>query len=158
MESEVKKKRERDGGDSPDAKRLRENILDDSDDEEAAAADAVVGGGDEQLNVFMKILKEEIAGGEEGGDSRTDLGYLLEATDDELGLPPTAAESPVGSGFSERCYEMGGDYCWEEMPSYEDPFRFFGAEEADYIALDGLFDFSATNFGSADSFFRSLAQ
>ncbi|EPS67874.1 hypothetical protein M569_06905, partial [Genlisea aurea] len=167
------KKRERDEAPAaaveadspPETKRLREDILDYFDEE--AAEESV--SAEEELNSRMKSLEDEIkdaaAAAEvvdkaatEYGDSRTDLGYLFEATDDELGLPPTASESPIRSGYyglvraESDASEIGGEFL--ESPTYEDPFGFgfAAAENTEYIALDGLFDYSNMNFGSGDSF------
>ncbi|KAL6566392.1 hypothetical protein OROGR_002007 [Orobanche gracilis] len=85
-------------------------------------------------------------------ESRLDLGFLLEATDDELGVPPTAS-SPVGLGSEagsdlvrseSESSELGS--AWFDVPSC-DTFGFgFGETEGningsngEYVALDGFF-------------------
>ncbi|XP_072978659.1 uncharacterized protein [Typha angustifolia] len=96
---------------SPDAKRLRaEDILNILDDD----ADAAGGGAAQDLASVMRSLEEEIAVPppktetctsdpvDVTGDLRdSDLGYLLEASDDELGLPPTAPSSSDGEAEAE---------------------------------------------------------
>ncbi|OEL20749.1 hypothetical protein BAE44_0018237 [Dichanthelium oligosanthes] len=78
-----------------DAKRLRpEDLLDMLDDDTDAAA-----AGD--LASVMRSLEEEIASFDDGVTSaaplpqqqQLELGFLLEASDDELGLPPAGASS-----------------------------------------------------------------
>ncbi|KAK6133838.1 hypothetical protein DH2020_032431 [Rehmannia glutinosa] len=158
--------------DSPEVKRLRENLLDGLDDESEFCTAS------QDLDSFMKSFEEEItaspsaAGGEaadvvdltsDSGESRPDLGYLLEASDDELGLPPTAS-SPVGDELvrvESESSDLGGEF-WE-IPSY-DSFGFGFAEtetetncnggNGEYVALDGLFDYSDMGFGSSDFAWR----
>ncbi|KAH6810054.1 hypothetical protein C2S51_027837 [Perilla frutescens var. frutescens] len=159
--------------DSPEVKRLREDLFDGLDDDPDFCAST------QDLDSFMKSFEEEMtasstagAGGaaavegvvdllSDSGDSRPDLGYLLEASDDELGIPPPAA-SPVNELRSELATaesgssEFGGEF-WE-APGY-DTFG-FGLGEADnyysgeYVALDGLFDYSDMGFGSGDGLWR----
>ncbi|XP_066313933.1 uncharacterized protein [Miscanthus floridulus] len=74
-----------------DAKRLRpQDLLDMLDDDTDAAA-----AGD--LASVMRSLEEEIASFDEAVEAPTqqqpELGFLLEASDDELGLPPAGASA-----------------------------------------------------------------
>ncbi|XP_057765748.1 uncharacterized protein LOC130986368 [Salvia miltiorrhiza] len=161
--------------DSPDVKRLREDLLDGFDDDSEFCTST------QDLDSFMKSFEEEItaspasghgAGAAEdgvidlvsdSGDSRPDLGYLLEASDDELGIPPPTA-SPVGEGNELRTEvakvesdssEFGGEF-WE-VPGYDTYGFGFGEVENDigeYVALDGLFDYSDLGFGSGDVSWR----
>ncbi|XP_051148245.1 uncharacterized protein LOC127263318 [Andrographis paniculata] len=153
------------GIDSPEVKRLRENLLETLEDDEAEFCT-----GSQDLDSLLKSFEEEISPSPRGGgdsvqavdpatesaDSRPDLGYLLEASDDELGLPPTSGElrndlERVESDSS----GLGSEY-WE-IPDY-DSFGFgFGVTETEtvtnggngeYVALDGLFDHSDMGFGS----------
>ncbi|KAH6802110.1 hypothetical protein C2S51_033556 [Perilla frutescens var. frutescens] len=174
MENLKEKKRGRDESDetefeiySPEVKRLRENLLDSLDDDTEFCTTS------QDLDSFMKSFEEEItaspsAGGTEiqlvdltsdSGDSRPDLGYLLEASDDELGLPP--AESSSGETTVELVRvesdssELGSGF-WE-VPGY-DSFEFglggseinYNGGNGEYVALDGLFDYSDVGFGSGD--------
>ncbi|URE11010.1 PRP4 pre-mRNA processing factor 4 [Musa troglodytarum] len=81
---------------SPEAKRIRENLLlDDILDDDAGA-------GDQDLASVMKSLEEEIALPSPPPPQpqavvaidQPDLGYLFEASDDELGLPPPPPPAP----------------------------------------------------------------
>lgn len=178
MEAMSFKKRVRDDSDelafnSPEVKRLRENLLDDLDDSEFCAAS-------QDLYSFMKSFEDEITASPlpaaesvsvddltaESGLSRPDLGFLLEASDHELGLPPpTASPSRVENelktqlvGVPPESIEFGGG-SWgldEQIPSCDlfeleyvdsENFDFSGGE---YVALDGLFDHSDLAFGSTD--------
>ncbi|XP_073316606.1 uncharacterized protein [Primulina huaijiensis] len=150
-DSEVKK-RSRDESeeadsdiDSPEVKRLRDGLLDGLDEE----TELYTMGFD--LDSFMKSFENDItAGGDElatvedlksdPGESRPNLGYLLEASDDDLGLPPTEA------------FDFGADL-WgfeAEVPGY-DPrgFGFIQTEvfDGEYAMIDRLFDYSDMDFG-----------
>ncbi|KAL2459065.1 Uncharacterized protein Fot_55083 [Forsythia ovata] len=88
--------------DLPEVKRLGKDLLDSLGDESEFYT------ANKDLDSFMKSFEEEIMGSpspivdvvdlksasEE--ESQPDLGYLLEASDDELGLPPSAS-SPAGA-------------------------------------------------------------
>nr|GMD21973.1 uncharacterized protein LOC102593092 [Ipomoea batatas] len=177
MEAMSFKKRVRDDSDelafnSPEVKRLRENLLDDLDDSEFSAAT-------QDLYSFMKSFEDEISASplpapesvsvdDLTAGSLPDLGFLLEASDHELGLPPpTASPSRAESelktqlvGVSSESIEFGvGGGSWgleEQIPSCDsfelgildsENFDFSGGE---YVALDGLFDHSDLGFGSTD--------
>ncbi|KAF5751929.1 hypothetical protein HS088_TW02G00948 [Tripterygium wilfordii] len=160
MEDISSRKRVRDESDepeidSPEVKRLRDDllgVLDESDPDPAI----------QDLDSFMKSFEEEISASSPSpvpvvdltsnfGESRTDLGYLLEASDDELGLPPTNTSSDE---FKNEVIELvrvssdssGIDDFWgfdDQIPSY-DSFVYGAGENIDqeYVALDGLFDHS----------------
>ncbi|KAG6672498.1 hypothetical protein I3842_16G060400 [Carya illinoinensis] len=134
--------------DSPEVKRLRENLLgflDDSDPDPTF----------QDLASVMKSFEEEISRStapvvdltSDSGESPPELGYLLEASDDELGLPPSVpvtSESPC----------IGGLWGFEDqIPSY-DSFEFVGGESyndtAEYVAYDGLFEYPDMYFDSSD--------
>jgi hypothetical protein len=83
------------------------------------------------------------------------LGYLLEASDDELGLPPAISptdEKPkdqstdLGNYYPSHAFEFGENAGFEnELPSYG-LFEFgFGEEiegNEDFVTVGGLFDYS----------------
>ncbi|KAL6529234.1 hypothetical protein OROGR_014857 [Orobanche gracilis] len=174
MEEEMKivKKRVRDENESPpeldnvspEVKRWRENLLNSLDDDPDICAS------NQDLDSFMKSFEEEIAaspsgrggGGSEvaavdlasdSGESRPDLGYLLEASDDELGIPPPKASESKDEvvRVEPDSFEFGGEFL--EMPGY-DAFG-SGFEQSDnyngvYEALDGLFDYSDLGIGSGE--------
>ncbi|CAN4086721.1 unnamed protein product [Withania somnifera] len=154
--------------DSPEAKQIREDILDILDEPDALTECPPE---IHDLDSVMKSFEEEILhhsplhdpqtvldlNPSESGESQPDLGYLLEASDDELGLPPTispakenvSAESTVTPEASELVNMAGFE---NEMPNY-DTFD-FGMEsevrEGDYdggnsngnfVTVDGLFDY-----------------
>ncbi|CAM0879109.1 unnamed protein product [Alopecurus aequalis] len=100
------------------AKRLRpEDLLDMLDDVETDAAAA----GD--LASVMRSLEEEISAGELLAP-QPELGFLLEASDDELGLPPAAGSSSSsddGAGASWDADEhAAGDVFGAQIWGFED--------------------------------------
>jgi hypothetical protein len=128
--SSHKRAREAAAGDEPASpetasesnKRLRpEDLLDMLDDDADAAA-----AGD--LASVMRSLEEEIgslddeavAAGELASAPQPELGFLLEASDDELGLPPAGASSSseeAGSGAGEPEVAVGLD---DQLWGFED--------------------------------------
>ncbi|KAL7149344.1 hypothetical protein ABFS83_05G033400 [Erythranthe nasuta] len=154
--------------DSPAVKRLRENLLDGFDE------DAEFCNETQDLDSFMKSFEEEItaspsaAAGDaaevvdltsDSGDSLPDFGYLLEASDDELGIPPTATSpGELESGLPAESDSSGlGSEFWE-IPNY-DPFGLEFEESVtgyagEYVALDGLFDYSDLGLGPGDFAWR----
>ncbi|CAA2974453.1 uncharacterized protein LOC111386315 [Olea europaea var. sylvestris] len=174
MEEVKVKKRGRDGSeeetvsviDLPEVKRLREELLDSLGDDDSELCTE-----SQDLDSFMKSFEEEIMGspsptldlksGPE--ESQPDLEYLLEASDHELGLPPSTG-SPVGVLSDEKTElgrvssdssELGGEL-WE-FPSY-DSYEFgiggtdtySNSSNGEYVALDELFDYSDMGFGFND--------
>ncbi|XP_030552242.1 uncharacterized protein LOC115756547 [Rhodamnia argentea] len=184
MEDQSSRKRLRDADDSDDldfqsaeVKRLRDDLLsflDDSDPDPGAP----------DLDSLMRSFQDEIAAAPassspspaavevvdltaESGDSKSELGYLLEASDDELGLPPSTTPS---SGEAASCEAelvraaseaSGVSEFWEfedRISSYGDSFQFGGAgdgygggdDEGEYVAFDGLFDYSDAGFDPSD--------
>ncbi|OIS95784.1 PREDICTED: uncharacterized protein LOC109235254 [Nicotiana attenuata] len=170
MDQLSSKKRVRDNSaeleiNSPEVKRLREDLLDDLYDPSEFCSSS------HDLDSFMKSFEDEITSPEpamagvwsESGESQPELGYLLEASDDELGLPPpTESETELSRVCTEsaeiRNELLGFD---GEIPGY-DPFD-LGIVESDqysanvigeYVVLDGLFDHSELGFGSGDFLWR----
>lgn len=155
------------GVNSPDAKRIQDdllNILDESDDPTIQGLDTVI-----------KSFEEEILVSVPGPVTHTDtcqpeLGYLLEASDDELGLPPTfsgeekisavdlAAEASV-SGAADFGEILGFE---DGIPSYDScEFGLAGEssgssyngsynDSGDFVTLSGLFDYSSENYAPAN--------
>ncbi|XP_077242272.1 uncharacterized protein LOC143882709 [Tasmannia lanceolata] len=163
-----KRVRDDDSDESPESKHLLLDILDDFD----STADRDPSNQD--LASVMKSFEEEILSqndndtptlpthvpfsGSESADSLPDLGYLLEASDDELGLPPTFSgtdetEIGVGDDILRPSPEMVGfGQMWgfeDEIPSY-DSLEFGIPEEGNNneessVVFEGLFgpsDFS----------------
>ncbi|KAG2319930.1 hypothetical protein Bca4012_053831 [Brassica carinata] len=78
----IDKKRVRDESDdavldSPEVKRLRDDLFDVFDDSDPEPVS-------QDLDSVMKSFEDELS----SAQTQPDLGYLLEASDDELGLPP----------------------------------------------------------------------
>ncbi|XP_052184505.1 uncharacterized protein LOC127796410 [Diospyros lotus] len=174
MERLSDKKRVRDDSDesqldSPEVKRLREDLLGNLDDSD-------LGSTSPDLDSFMKSFEEEISASSppatvvdltsESGESQPDLGFLLEASDDELGLPPTATASSSEKGndvvelvrVSPESSEEFGEL-WrfdDDQISGYDSFAFdyadnySGNNNGEYVALDGLFEYSDGSFVSGD--------
>lgn len=156
--------------DSPEVKRLREDLLlgnfDDGDLFYPSSS---------ELDSFMKSFEEEILAPvppvvvdltSESGESQPELGYLLEASDDELGLPPSTSEEKVELVLveSNSSGSLSSEF-WgysEELPNYDsfdagiDAFGgdFVNNGGGEYVALDGLFDYSDMGFGSSDFSWR----
>ncbi|KAJ1436230.1 hypothetical protein SESBI_04259 [Sesbania bispinosa] len=161
------KKRVRDDSDesvleSPEAKRLRDDLLEFFDDADHTPST-------QDLDSVMKSLQEEISASSspsslrvtsDSGESQAQIGYLLEASDDELGLPP-AGKSSVPEGKKEEVElvrdssdSSGIGELWEfedQIPSYES-FGLgtgFGYDSnTEYVAFDGLFDHSDVYYDS----------
>lgn len=124
MDSGNKRSRE-ESEESPEAKRLRAELLFDIFDDDSDAGDRCPATQD--LASVMKIFEEEIAlpppppplAAQDAVDPafspadfenlrQPDLGYLLEASDDELGLPPTLPSSSDGGGDAREAEAAGG--------------------------------------------------
>ncbi|WKA08145.1 hypothetical protein VitviT2T_025892 [Vitis vinifera] len=158
---------ESDGLNSPEAKRIQDDLLDILEDSDAG--DPAILGLDSVIRSFEEEILVPPAGLELAsvcGDSQPGLGYLWEASDDELGLPPTDGASGEenkieaadleanSSGF----FGHGGDVFGfdDEIPSY-DSFEFgIGGELAshsntsEFLMLDGLFDYSDQRYEPAE--------
>ncbi|XP_073057646.1 uncharacterized protein [Primulina eburnea] len=165
MEDSKMKKRPRDESeedsfqaeiDSPEVKKLRENLLED--DEADCCAEV------EDLDFYMRSFEEEIRSSpasldvtSDPGDKQPVLGYLLEASDDELGLPPTTSSSPDVEAQLVRAEsemsELGGE-TWGfegEIPGYDQLMLGIGEAEGcgdEFAVLDRLFELS--DFASGD--------
>ncbi|XP_010476333.1 PREDICTED: uncharacterized protein LOC104755620 [Camelina sativa] len=147
--------------DSPEVKRLRDDlfdVLDDSDPEPVS----------QDLDSVMKSFEHELSTtATTGGDTQPDLGYLLEASDDELGLPPPHPPPPsvvcssVPVAKEEETTDLvrvssdssGIDEIWgfeDHVSDYADLDFCPGA--GDYVAVEGLFEFSDDCFDSGDLF------
>jgi len=160
------------GGDGTEAeaKRLRPedllDMLDDVVDTDAAAA------GD--LASVMSSLEEEICAGElDVGPPQPELGFLLEASDDELGLPPaggsyTSSDDYAGAGEPEAAgdgvfgaqiwgfedeIDGAADYGFGAVTSSPEAAAAAAAAAAEWgdDGFDaGLFGFGDDSFGPSD--------
>ncbi len=152
---------------SPEAKRIQDDLLGILDDSYAVdpavlGLDSVIRSFEEEIHVPPAVQGLASVSGE----SQPGLGYLLEASDDELGLPP--ADGPSGeenkieaadleadcsSFFGNGVYAFGfGD----EIPNY-DSFEFGMGNElasnssaSEFLMLDGLFDYSDQRYEPTD--------
>lgn len=175
MENQISKKRDRDDSSelaesgSPEVKRLRDDLLgffDESDPEPAT----------QDLDSLMRSFEEEIATASsspapvvdltaDSGESQPELGYLLEASDDELGLPPSVTsisqqeldESAEFARVSTDSSEIGEMWRFEDqIPNY-DAFEleggdvYSGSDTAEYVALDGLFEYSNLCYDASEN-------
>ncbi|XP_022726657.1 uncharacterized protein LOC111282710 [Durio zibethinus] len=174
MEDLSGKKRGRDDSaesdpDSPEVKRLRDDLLDFLDDPDSLPVN-------QDLASVMKSFEEEILSAastatepvpvvdltSDSGESQSDLGYLLEASDDELGLPPPTATT-IGSeeGRSEvielvRVHSdtTGISELWgfdDQIPNC-DSFEFGIGDNynGDHVAYDGLFEYPDDSYVTSE--------
>ncbi|XP_004497099.1 uncharacterized protein [Cicer arietinum] len=165
------KKRVRDDSDeseleSPEAKRLRDDLLEFLNDSDPTPST-------QELDSVMKSLQEEISASSsppsslrltsDSGESQAQIGYLLEASDDELGLPPPGnpsvqegkkEETELGRVLSDS---SGIGELWEfenQILSY-DSFELgtgFGSYEniTENAAFDGIFNYSDVYYDTND--------
>lgn len=146
----VGKKRVRDELDelvinSPDVKRLRDDLFDDSGHDPAT----------QDLDSLMKSFEDELTNttAQQSGETQPDLGYLFEASDDELGLPPPQPSTllPPSSGETketELVRASSDSSGVGELRGIEEPVPGFGSFELD----DGLFEYSDVSLDSGDLF------
>ncbi|EEF29720.1 uncharacterized protein LOC8268650 [Ricinus communis] len=164
------------GVNSPDAKRIQDDlfsILDESDEPMIQGLDSVIKSFEEEILVPVIDNDTVDTSGCRSG-SQPDLGYLLEASDDELGLPPTfpgeeekvnpvnlagerkAETDMAGSGADGSLGEILGFE--NEISSYDafefgfggDPVNISYNDSGDFVALGGLFDYSDENYVPSD--------
>lgn len=152
--------------DSPAVKLLRDDLLDLLDDSDAGAPP-------HDLESVIKSFAEEISPspsrsppatvtdpGTTSGETPPDLGYLLGASDDELGLPPSVVEEDKleeANPVRYSSYDSSGiGEFWgfgDDIPSYESfDFGIVGGEASagEYMPLGGLFDYSDPGFGPTE--------
>jgi len=161
-------------GDGPEAeaKRLRPEDLLDMLDDVVVDTDAAAAAGD--LASVMRSLEEEISAGEllDVGPPQPELGFLLEASDDELGLPPaggsyTSSEDYAGAedaaagdgvfgaqiwGFEDEI-DGAADYGFGAVTSSPEAAAAAAAAAAEWgdDGFDaGLFGFGDDSFGPSD--------
>lgn len=149
--------------DPAEAKMIQEdllNILEEADavvdrDPAIQGLDSVIKSFEEEIQVpaapaFAPPVETTSGSGE---SSQLELGYLLEASDDELGLPPTNSEemkmeaADFTASSSETAAALDGGFENDMFPSYDAfDFGIGGYSESngggEYVALGGLFDYS----------------
>ncbi|XP_019069696.1 uncharacterized protein [Solanum lycopersicum] len=163
--------------DSPEAKQIREDILDILDEPETVRDGTIPENQD--LDSVIKSFEEEILHPStqpspqtfidltfsDSGRTQSDLGYLLEASDDELGLPPSF--SPERNVDSES--RLGNTIGFENELLRHDSFDFgmlagimdgdnYGSENGgDFVTVGGLFDYpDPSNFSELSRLPESL--
>ncbi|XP_074343030.1 uncharacterized protein LOC141680813 [Apium graveolens] len=159
MDSVSCKKRVRDDSEATEStqselKRFREDFLDELDDSDICTTS-------EDLDSFMKIFEKEISGSipaneSKSGESSPDLGYLLGASDDELGIPPSEEKLAETELYRVPSESVGLSELWR----FDDSFGFefnddvFGYDSnsngSEFVAVDSLFDYSDIGFGSSE--------
>lgn len=155
--------------DSSEARMIQDDLLDMLDDTETVP-------GIQDLDSVIRSFEEEIRQASpsaatqsvvelasDSGESQPELGYLLEASDDELGLPPTGTTSEVQPQYqydtSNVSHQGNADDLvglvnmsvgFEDLHSY-DTFGLDIGERSieggnhtggDYVTVDGLFDYA----------------
>ncbi|KAK7310042.1 hypothetical protein RJT34_07244 [Clitoria ternatea] len=152
---------------SSEAKRFRDDLLEFLDD-----ADPVPPSQD--LDSVMKSLQEEIAAPfvdltSDSGESQPQIGFLLEAPDEELGLPPPGAPLDPKTEETELiCVSSGISELWgfeNQIRSYDsfelgtgDDYIFNNNNNnnnSEYVAFDGLFDNSGAYYDDSAGFSES---
>lgn len=174
MEELNSKKRVRDESaesdlDLPEVKRLRDDLLDFLDDSDSLPVN-------QDLASVMKSFEEEISAAaststasvpvvdltSDSGESQPNLGFLLEASDDELGLPPPTATTTGGEEERGEVTELvrvqsdssGIGNLWgfeDQIPTY-DSFEYGIGDNysGDHVAYDGLFEYSDVYYDSSE--------
>ncbi|KAL1223916.1 hypothetical protein V5N11_012833 [Cardamine amara subsp. amara] len=170
----TEKKRVRDESDdvvldSPEVKRLRDDlfdVLDDSDPEPVSQdLDSVMKSFEDELSASLTVTTTAQGS---SGETQPDLGYLLEASDDELGLPPPPPISPITVAKEEETTKTLTDLARvssdssgiDELWGFEDHVTNYGSldfgsgvgDGGEYVAVEGLFEFSDDCFDSGDLF------
>ncbi|WCJ21973.1 hypothetical protein M5689_004083 [Euphorbia peplus] len=158
--------------DESSAKRIHVDlfsILDDSDEPAFQGLDSVIRSFEEEILVSLSgppsLESTDVSPVGEG--SQPDLGYLFEASDDELGLPPTFTgdEEKIsgedvtveisGSGAGSIGDILGFD---EQISSYDSfdlgladgPISHCYNDSGDFVTLGGLFSYSDDNYVPAE--------
>lgn len=135
-----------------ESKQLGEDFLDDLDDSDICTTSP-------DLDLFMKSFEQEISGSipppvkiidleADSGESRPDLGYLLEASDDELGIPPS--EKPIDTELFRVTTEPTELWRFDEQSFGYDSFDLgfnddvyeHNSNSTEFVALDSLFDYT----------------
>ncbi|TKY69364.1 hypothetical protein E2542_SST05637 [Spatholobus suberectus] len=161
---------------SSEAKRLRDDLLEFLDDADPTPPS-------QDLDSVMRSLQEEIAAPfvdptSASGESQPQIGFLLEASDDELGLPPTGSSldpeekneeaelvrvasdsSGIGElwGFENQIpsydsFELGtGEYYITNNNNDNNNNNTISDNYSEYVAFDGIFDNSDVYYDDSAS-------
>lgn len=108
----------------------------------------------------LSPVPEKVAGITYSGESQPELGFLLEASDDELGLPPSINSSEKVETELVRVTTDSSELIesWGDVSGYDSFDLGYGDGVCDYgfnnsgefVTVDGLFDYSDMVFGSCD--------
>lgn len=151
--------------DSSEINEIQDDLLNILDDTETVPERETTTTTVQGLDSVMKSFEDEILApgqdlgsdpnlGSESGEFMPNLGYLLEASDDELGLPPTVAPSEVqeipeisDSGrVGPELMDMPGLFWFEEDFRNYEGFGLVGYDVDEngggYVTIDGLFDYA----------------
>ena len=145
--------------DSPEVKRLRDDLFDVFDDSDPEPVS-------QDLDSVMKSFEDELSSAQPRGETQPDLGYLLEASDDELGLPPppppvsVVEEVETTETVADLVRASSDSSGIDELWGFEDHVTDYGSldfgsgvgDGGDYVTVEGLFDFSGECFDSGDLF------
>ncbi|XP_010528053.1 PREDICTED: uncharacterized protein LOC104805252 [Tarenaya hassleriana] len=140
--------------DSPEVKRLRDDLLGVLDDPDPDPAS-------QDLDSVMKSFEDELSATttHHSGGPQTDLGYLLEASDDELGLPPPPApassSAPKDEETDSELVRVSSDSSGNgEFWEFEDQMTSYGSFELGagdgFLGVDGLFEYPDGCFDSGE--------
>ncbi|KAJ8560598.1 hypothetical protein K7X08_022458 [Anisodus acutangulus] len=144
---------------SSEAKQIREDILDILDEPETVTDDVPEV---HDLDSLIKSFEEEIIHPHQtvidltltdsGDSSQSDLGYLLEASDDELGLPPTVSPTNHIDAESDAALLTNTIGFENELLRYDsfdlvmlagimDGDSYGSENDGDFFTVGGLFDY-----------------
>ncbi|CAA0383694.1 unnamed protein product [Arabidopsis thaliana] len=143
--------------DSPDVKRLRDDLFDDSGlDPVSQDLDSGLDPVSQDLDSVMKSFENELStttAALSSGETQPDLGYLFEASDDELGLPPQTLLPPSSEETEETVTELvrasSDSSEVGELCGFEDHVTEFGPCD---LGDDGLFEYFDGCLDSGDLF------
>lgn len=162
---------------SPEVQRIQDDLLHilDEDtvterdpDPEIQGLESVIRSFEEEILVAAPELAPAVLDQTyDSGESQLELGYLLEASDDELGLPPTISpeeetkiEAVDFDTSSLGAAGLTGFLGFEnEIPNYDsfefgvgfDPYSNTDDTSGELVALGGLFDYSDRSFEPAEN-------
>ncbi|KAK1386939.1 1-pyrroline-5-carboxylate dehydrogenase 2 [Heracleum sosnowskyi] len=147
---------------SQDVKRLKEDLLNMQDESYLCMShdlDSFIQSFENEI-LGLSPVPEKVAGITFSGESQPELGFLLEASDDELGLPPSTSSVEkvetelvrVTSGSPELSESWGYVSGYDSFDlGYGDGLCDYGCNSSgEFVTVDGLFDYSDMGFGSSD--------
>lgn len=154
--------------DSPDVKRIREDLLGSLDDSDSIADPEL------DLDDVMRSFEEEIGASptpvqvvdltSDSREAQPQLGYLLEASDDELGLPPSVtSREDLKDELPDLERVTSDSSVISDLWRFDDEFHSYDSldfgicdnnhsniSNGEFVALDGLFDYSDVGLEASD--------